>query len=108
DSARHPRARGVPDAGACACVGRGLAAGAWWVAKRKLPKEEAAVGTAVRRRPHAEGGTRTRMGLRPLDFESSASTNSATPAARRRGCAEPHNITLFGPFFQGSRRVRTL
>ena len=37
----------------------------------------------------AGGGARTHTALRPLDFESSASASSATPAFRKNGTIPP-------------------
>jgi hypothetical protein len=40
---------------------------------------------------HAEGGTRTRTGLRPLRPERSASTSSTTSASAQATALEEHN-----------------
>src|SRR5712664_2316500 len=40
-------------------------------------------------RKRAGGGARTHTALRPLDFESSASANSATPAFEKNGTIRP-------------------
>ena len=47
----------------------------------------------------AEGRTRTGKGLPPVDFESTASTNSATPAERRCNLASTHT------FWQDASRI---
>src|SRR5205085_3578412 len=52
-------------------------------------KEGACGGTTVSPAPYAEGGNRTHTGFRPPDFESGASTNSATSAHRNSSPRSP-------------------
>jgi len=63
------------------------------VDKRTPPAAAAAGGAFVR---HAEGGTRTPTGYRPLRPERSASTNSTTSAKRGKVSTTPDAGKAFG------------
>jgi hypothetical protein len=53
----------------------------------------------------AEGGTRTRTPLLTQDFESSASTNSATSAEVLNAAAKMHNLFFYQEALGASLRI---
>ena len=70
--------------------------------KKKIAKEKALTRTETKN--GAEAGTRTPTGIRLLDPESSASTNSATSAQKQRKAIDPK---AFSPYLTNSTLSRS-